>query len=142
MGSAMVPLSGLSGLSGAFAGTDVLINVRAHPQALTKVVTMKTLFCLMLLAFGPARAQLPLLYQGADLDVGQQLIVQNKCAQCHQRKVGGDGSAIYRPGKRIASAAALRGMVEMCNTELNLALFPDEVNSIAAVLNRDFYRFK
>ena len=56
--------------------------------------------------------------------------------------VGGDGSAIYRPGKRIASAAALRGMVEMCNTELNLALFPDEVNAIAAVLNRDFYRFK
>ena len=105
-------------------------------------MTMKTLLSLTLLAWGQVHAQLPLLYQGADLDVGQQLIVQNKCSQCHQRKVGGDGSAIYRPGKRIGTAAALRGMVEMCNTELNLALFPDEVNAIAAVLNRDYYRFK
>jgi hypothetical protein len=36
----------------------------------------------------------------------------------------------------------LRGMVEQCNLELNLALFPDEVTSISAVLNRDHYRFK
>lgn len=135
----MVPLSGLPRV---FDGTDALTNVRACGLSLTRVMTMKTLFCLMLLASGVTHAQLPLLYQGADLDVGQQLIAQNRCAQCHQRKVGGDGSAIYRPGKRIGSAAALRGMVEMCNTELNLALFPDEVNAIAAVLNRDFYRFK
>jgi hypothetical protein len=36
----------------------------------------------------------------------------------------------------------LRGMVEQCNTELNLGLFPEEVTSIGAVLNRDHYRFK
>jgi len=30
--------------------------------------------------------------------------------------------------------------VEQCNTELNLGLFPDEVNSVAAVLNRDHYK--
>jgi hypothetical protein len=33
-------------------------------------------------------------------------------------------------------------MVEQCNTELNLGMFPEEVNSVAAVLNRDHYRFK
>jgi hypothetical protein len=32
-------------------------------------------------------------------------------------------------------------MVEMCNTELNLAMFPDEVTSVAAVLEKDHYRF-
>lgn len=82
------------------------------------------------------------LYSGADLAQGEQLIREHRCAECHGRKVGGDGSAIYRPQGRIGSPAALRGMVEQCNLELNLALFPDEVNSIAAVLNRDHYRFK
>jgi hypothetical protein len=33
-------------------------------------------------------------------------------------------------------------MVEQCNLELNLTLFPDEVTAISAVLNRDHYRFR
>lgn len=110
----------------------------------TKFDPMKVTLVALALVGGVAQAQgpLPLLYQGADLALGQQLIEQHRCSQCHQRKVGGDGNAIYRPGSRIASAGALRGMVEMCNTELSLTLFPDEVTAIAAVLNRDFYRFK
>ena len=32
-------------------------------------------------------------------------------------------------------------MVEYCSTELNLGLFPEEVTAIAAVLQRDHYRF-
>jgi hypothetical protein len=32
--------------------------------------------------------------------------------------------------------------VENCSTRLNLQLFPEEVTAIAAVLNRDHYRFK
>lgn len=82
------------------------------------------------------------LFHGADLALGEQLIRQHRCSECHVRKVGGDGTAIYRPAGRINSPGFLRGMVEQCNTELNLALFPDEVTSIAAVLNRDRYRFK
>jgi len=87
-------------------------------------------------------AQVHPLYEGADLPHGEKLIADNECTACHQRNVGGDGSAIYRPTGRINSAAALRGMVEACNMKLDLALFPDEVNSIAAVLNRDYYHFK
>ena len=49
---------------------------------------------------------------------------------------------MYRPGTRISTLGALRGMVEACNMQLNLGLFPDEVNSVAAVLNRDHYRLK
>jgi hypothetical protein len=84
----------------------------------------------------------PDLYHGADLKQGEQLIAEHKCTACHQRKVGGDGHAIYRPAGRVNSLGALRGMVEACNQELNLGLFPEDVTSISAVLNRDHYRFK
>ncbi|GAB4214352.1 MAG: hypothetical protein Fur007_10360 [Rhodoferax sp.] len=87
-------------------------------------------------------SEVPALYQGADLKQGEALIAEHQCNACHARKVGGDGSAIYRPGGRINSLGSLRGMVENCNQQLNLSLFPEDVNSIAAVLNRDHYRFK
>lgn len=90
---------------------------------------------------GLARAQGAGPFHEADLALGERLIAEHRCAACHQRKMGGDGSAIYRPGGRIANAPQLRTMVEFCNTDLGLSLFPDEVNAIAAVLNRDHYRF-
>jgi hypothetical protein len=97
----------------------------------------------LVIAPAPAGAQTAaLLYQEADLPLGEKLLRENRCAECHIRRVGGDGSAIYRPKGRISTPGALRGMVETCNLELNLTLFPDEVTSISAVLNRDHYRFK
>ena len=89
-----------------------------------------------------AQAQGPVEFRDADLALGAKLMADNKCVACHAQKVGGDGSAIYKPAGRINTAGFLRGMVEQCNTELNFGLFPDEVTSIAAVLNRDHYRFK
>ena len=84
----------------------------------------------------------PAIFKDADIPLGQKLIADNNCVACHVSKVGGDGSAIYKPFGRINSPAFLRGMVEQCNTELNLGLFPEEVSSVAAVLNRDHYKFK
>ena len=89
-----------------------------------------------------ALAQVPAIYQGADLKLGEQLIEQNKCSQCHATKVGGDGSAMYKPAGRINNAGLLRGMVEQCNSMLNFQMFPEEVTAVAAVLNRDHYKFK
>ncbi len=89
-----------------------------------------------------AAAQAAALFQGADLALGEKLIAENKCTACHIRRVGGDGSAIYRPQGRINTAGALRGMVDYCSTELNLGLFPEEVTAVAAVLDRDHYRFE
>lgn len=86
--------------------------------------------------------ELPAIFKGADLKLGERLMAENKCAACHMQKVGGDGSAIYKPAGRVNGSGVLRGMVESCNTELNFGLFPEEVTSIAAVLNRDHYRFK
>jgi len=98
--------------------------------------------CSLLLATAASAQTAAALYQGADLALGDRLVREHRCAECHSRKAGGDGSAIYRPQGRINTPGALRGMVEQCNLELNLALFPDEVTAISAVLNRDHYRFK
>ena len=107
-------------------------------------ITMRnfTLLLVLSVALSSAQAQIPALYAGADLAFGDKLIAEHQCVACHQQKVGGDGSAIYKPAGRINSPALLRGMVEQCSLNLNLALFPDEVNAIAAALNRDHYRFK
>jgi hypothetical protein len=100
----------------------------------------KTAILILFLTAG-AHAQVPAVFQGADLKLGEKLIAESKCVACHQKKVGGDGAAIYKPAGRINAPGALRGMVEQCNTELNLGMFPEEVTSVAAVLNRDHYRF-
>lgn len=86
--------------------------------------------------------EVPALYHGADLKLGEKLMAEHQCDACHSRKVGGNGHAIYRPDGRVNSLAALRGQVQACSTMLNLSLFPEEVTSIAAVLNRDHYHFK
>jgi hypothetical protein len=93
---------------------------------------------------GPAAASeaTPAEFRGADLALGERLIREHRCSECHARRMGGDGSAMYRPTGRISRPAALLSMVEMCNTELNLQLFPEDVQAIAAVLQRDHYRFK
>jgi len=89
-----------------------------------------------------ASAQGAEIYQGADLALGEKLISEHKCTACHTSKVGGDGSAIYKPTGKINTAGLLRGMVELCNTTMNMGLFPEEVTAVAAVLNRDHYKFK
>jgi hypothetical protein len=89
-------------------------------------------------AAGPAP---PEIFRGADLALGERLLTEHRCSACHARHVGGDGSDIYNPRGRLTTPGALRGMVESCNTELRLQLFPDEVTAIAAVLDRDHYRF-
>lgn len=98
---------------------------------------------LVLLASTPGVAQTALhRYPDADTASGEKLIREHQCSACHARKVGGDGSAIYRPAGRVNTPAALLTMVERCNTELNLALFPEDTVAVAAVLQRDHYRFK
>jgi hypothetical protein len=93
----------------------------------------------------PALAQpawVPELFRDADIALGEKLIRENKCNECHVRNVGGDGMSIYNPKGRISTPGALRGMVDYCSTQLNLGLFPEEVTAVAAVLQRDHYRFK
>ena len=125
-------LSGLAGLRDGgmgFAGRTCLLGL----------LVASGLF----LASGLAVAQHDAsIFREADIALGEKLIAENRCTACHIQKFGGDGTSIYRPQGRINTAGFLRGMVEQCNTELKLQLFPEEVTAVAAVLNRDFYRFK
>ena len=98
-------------------------------------------FLLACAAISPAQAE-PAIFKDADRALGAKLIQEHRCAECHVRRVGGDGNSIYKPTGRINASGLLRGMVEYCNTELNLGLFPEDVTAIAAVLNRDHYQFK
>lgn len=103
---------------------------------------LKTSFAALLaaLAVNLARAEVGI-FKGADLKLGAELMATHRCTECHVSRVGGDGSAMYKPAGRVNTPGFLRGMVEQCNTQLNLGLFPDEVSAIAAVLNRDHYKF-
>ena len=58
-------------------------------------------------------------FKDADLALGQKLIAEHKCAECHVRKVGGDGSAIYKPQGRINTPGFLRGMAYWLGGELD-----------------------
>ena len=103
---------------------------------------MRAALACSLLGFGlNAAAQTPALFKDADLKLGEKLIAQHKCNQCHAQKWTDDGKAIYRPKGRVNTPALLQTMVERCSTQLNLSLFPEEVTAMAAVLNRDHYRF-
>ena len=77
-----------------------------------------------------------------DLKLGDKLIAEHKCNQCHAQKWGRDGLDIYRPKGRIHDAGKLRGMVDYCSNQLGLTLFPEEITAIAAALNRDHYHFQ
>ena len=105
-------------------------------------ILAKVVMVLGLTICGIANSQSPSIFKDADFRLGEKLIEEHKCTACHVQKVGGNGSAIYKPLGRINTAGFLRGMVDQCNTEMNLGIFPDEVTSIAAVLNRDHYKFK
>lgn len=96
----------------------------------------------MTVAAEPVPPLAAVLFRDADLPLGERLIVEHRCASCHAKRFGGDGGSVYRPKGRIATPGLLRGMVEQCNTELNLGMFPEEVTAVAAVVNRDHYRFE
>jgi cytochrome c2 len=71
-------------------------------------------------------------------------IDQNKCYACHAKKTGfGNGDMIYtRSDSKVNSLAKLKTMVERCNTELRLDLFPEDEADVVAYLNKQFYKFK
>jgi hypothetical protein len=148
----------LDGPSGRIHFKNHLPSVDGHRQIHTQYqptriywgrlrhTIVKTLSALIIvtwaLAAPLAQAQSGLLFKGADLALGEKLIAEHQCTACHARKVGGNGHAIYRPKGKINTAGLLRGMVDYCSTELNMGLFPEEVTAVAAVLDRDHYRFE
>lgn len=57
------------------------------------------------------------------------------CVQCH-------GTEVYtRPDRKVGSLAALGTQVRMCEQNLGLKWFDEDVDAVTALLNRDFYKF-
>lgn len=89
-----------------------------------------------------ASAQVPALFKDANPAQGEKLIAEHKCDACHAQKWTNDGKAVYRPAGRISTPSLLQSMVESCNTNMNLGMFPEEVTDVAAALNQAYYHFK
>jgi cytochrome c553 len=100
--------------------------------------TVATIFGLVLTG-----AALAAPFPKADPAAGAKLFDEAKCAGCHAKRFGGDGSnAFTRPDHKVKSADALLKQVNACVTQLNVQWFPDEQEQVAAYLNQKYYKFK
>ena len=89
---------------------------------------MRSLCSLVLLSIVQISAQ------GADIDNGKQLHVEN-CMRCHQ-------SEIYTSNDRkVSTFVQLRKKVEQCELINELAWFEEEVDDVTAYLNATYYLF-
>ena len=94
-----------------------------------------SLLPLLLLAPGLALA-------AADAAEGRKLVAEAHCETCHHNKTLGDAKAVYlRKDRKVTSLEKLKAQVALCNSELNLKLFPDDEEHIVAYLNQTYYRF-
>lgn len=78
----------------------------------------------------------------ADAAEGKKLVAEKNCETCHHNKTMGDAQAIYtRKDRKVTSLAKLKAQVAVCNSELNLGLFPDEEEHIVKYLDTAYYHF-
>jgi cytochrome c2 len=84
----------------------------------------------------------PLAAFGApDVAEGRRLVQAHKCEACHEAKVKGPAGTIYlRKDRKVTSWAKLKSQVAACNSMLNIGLFPEDEESIAAFLNEAYYK--
>ena len=88
----------------------------------------------------PAAAQATAPYAKADAAAGEKL-GQRDCVSCHAAKFGTAEAIYLRKDRRVTTPQQLMAQVQRCNAELAKGYFPDEEESVAAWLDRDFYHF-
>ncbi|MCX7946619.1 MAG: hypothetical protein N2557_06575 [Hydrogenophilus sp.] len=110
-----------------------------HP--LSYFLSLATALLMLLLSALPVRAAGDP-FPGADLKAGKAYH-DRFCVECHTRRFGGEeGSNVYwRENRRATHPEALRQMLTICTSNLNLDLFPEDEHHIAGYLNHRFYRF-
>lgn len=95
----------------------------------------------LFLSCGLALAAAPSFAAG-DPAEGRKLVAEKKCEICHNNKTYGDAKAVYlRKDRKVTSPAKLKAQVALCNSELNLGLFPEDEEHVAAYLNETYYKF-
>jgi hypothetical protein len=70
-----------------------------------------------------------------DINHGKALQQEN-CMRCH------DNSIYTREERRVTTLDALQRQVQRCETNLDLAWFPEDVGAVTEYLNTSFYKFK
>jgi cytochrome c2 len=97
---------------------------------------MRTALATLLVAASTAAWPAP------DAADGKKLVAEKNCETCHHNKTLGDATAIYlRKDRKVTSFEKLKAQVALCNSELNLQLFPDEEEHIVAYLDQAYYNF-
>ena len=78
-----------------------------------------------------------------DAAEGKKLVEEKRCETCHHNKTMGDAKAIYlRKDRKVTSWEKLKARVALCNSELNLSMFPDEEDHVSEFLDKTYYKFK
>ena len=81
-------------------------------------------------------------FAGGDVEAGRKLVEEHRCEACHAAKTLGDAEAVYlRKDRKVTSLEKLKAQVAVCNSELNLQLFPDDEEHVVAFLDRTYYKF-
>src|SRR5512144_945333 len=81
-------------------------------------------------------------HAAGDAAEGKKLVAEKKCEICHNNQTMGDAKAVYlRKDRKVTSLEKLKAQVAACNSQLNLQMFPDEEEHVAAYLNETYYHF-
>ena len=89
-----------------------------------------------------AVALVPAVSFAADAGKGRAMVEEKKCEACHHNKTMGDAKAVYlRKDRKVTTLEKLTAQVAVCNSQLNLQLFPDDEEHIVAYLNQTYYKF-
>jgi hypothetical protein len=81
-------------------------------------------------------------YAAGDVAEGRKLVAEKQCETCHSSKTPSDAKAVYtRKDRKVTSLGKLQAQVALCNSQLNLQMFPDEEEHVVAFLNAEYYHF-
>ncbi len=71
----------------------------------------------------------------AEEAIDAQALVDRNCTSCH-------GTEVYtRDERRVESFDALHSQVRMCEQNLELTWFDDQIDAVTTLLNREYYNF-
>jgi cytochrome c553 len=97
---------------------------------------MRSIAALLSPVFAAAALALALPAAVSADDTDAHALYQENCTKCHS-------SEIYtRPDRRIQSLDALNAQVRMCEQNLELKWFDDQVDSVVSLLNEKYYKFE
>ena len=68
-------------------------------------------------------------------NIDPKSFVQEKCSGCH------DTSVYTRKQRRVKSLSQLDTQVRMCDAQLGIKLFDEDVNALVNYLNQNYYHF-